>query len=273
MATKKQVQANRKNANKSTGPKTPEGKAKSAQNATTHGLTASSDVIKGESQEQFDAQRNRLFDELAPQTLIQEILTDRIATLAWRLKRAERMQNQFADAMLLDHPFIVEYLACLNRAPSNHNPDLDLGATIKRDFRGDKVLDRLKLYERRIENSLFKSLNQLQKRKRQKPLDPMLEYPNVQDHHIDSASQDAQDLISLCKGSSNLYPRPSGVKKQTQSTELRNGATSDSNEPYNLHPRGSGAPSKPIQAHAAPLTDHNHAPDSPRRTSATVRRY
>ena len=54
MSTKAQVKANRKNAKKSTGPKTTEGKENSSQNATKHGFFACHDVIKTESQLEFD---------------------------------------------------------------------------------------------------------------------------------------------------------------------------------------------------------------------------
>ena len=269
MTTESQIKANRNNAKKSTGPKTPEGKATSAQNATTHGLTASSDIIKGESQEQFDAHKHRFLECLNPRNAVEDFLADRVVSLAWRLKRAERIQNQFVDCMLLDHPHIVKDRNLLYREPSNHDPDLALGAVINRDFSRDKILDRLKLYERRTETSFFKSLNTLQKRKRKQSPNPSIATSDVLYHHIDSASQDAQDLISLCKGSPNLCPRPSGVKKQTQSCDPENTTTSMDSELYNLCPRGSGVKNPQSRS----LTDHNHAPDSPRRTSATVRRY
>ena len=53
MSTPAQIQANRQNAQKSTGPRTPQGKAVVAQNALKHGLLARQAVIVGEDQGQF----------------------------------------------------------------------------------------------------------------------------------------------------------------------------------------------------------------------------
>jgi hypothetical protein len=53
MATKAQIRANRRNAQKSTGPRTPQGKAVVSQNAIKHGLFARQDVISSESQADF----------------------------------------------------------------------------------------------------------------------------------------------------------------------------------------------------------------------------
>ncbi len=60
MATEAQVQANRANAQKSTGPQTPEGKAIVSRNAITHGLLARAGVIPGEEVHEFQAHRQGL---------------------------------------------------------------------------------------------------------------------------------------------------------------------------------------------------------------------
>ena len=66
MATSKQIEANRRNAQKSTGPRTPEGKAIVAQNALKHGFWSPEVVIKGEDAEEFEIFRAGLLEELAP---------------------------------------------------------------------------------------------------------------------------------------------------------------------------------------------------------------
>ncbi|MEJ2702101.1 MAG: hypothetical protein P8Z79_06625, partial [Sedimentisphaerales bacterium] len=60
MATEAQIKANRLNACKSTGPRTAEGKATVAKNATKHGLFTQDNVVISENQAQFDALRDEL---------------------------------------------------------------------------------------------------------------------------------------------------------------------------------------------------------------------
>ncbi len=66
MTTEAQISANRSNAHKSTGPRTPEGKAVVAQNAIKHGLLAQDVIIKGEDPGQFELYRDGMLAELAP---------------------------------------------------------------------------------------------------------------------------------------------------------------------------------------------------------------
>ena len=66
MTTPAKILANQENARHSTGPKTPEGKARAAQNALKHGLTAERILIPGEDAEAFADFRDGYFDELCP---------------------------------------------------------------------------------------------------------------------------------------------------------------------------------------------------------------
>ena len=87
MATERQIAANRLNAQRCTGPKTPEGKAAASRNAVTHGLTSYSGLLPGEKLEDFSDLRARVLAELAPDSAIEIELAERIASLLWRLRR------------------------------------------------------------------------------------------------------------------------------------------------------------------------------------------
>ena len=113
MSTEKQIQTNRQNAQKSTGPKTDEGKAAVSQNAVKHGLFAES-VIKGENEADYEAFHDQMLAELAPVGTLELMLAERVVSLAWRLKRAERMQYQVIDDMMenYNHQSAAQTDAC-----------------------------------------------------------------------------------------------------------------------------------------------------------------
>ena len=98
------AEASRRNGARSRGPKTPEGKARSAQNALKHGLRAQRFLVVGnERPREFDALEAALVDELAPEGTLQGLLAGRIARAAWRLERAERIEaDLFAHEMMGD---------------------------------------------------------------------------------------------------------------------------------------------------------------------------
>jgi hypothetical protein len=171
MTSEARIVANRLNAQKSTGPRTAEGKAAVSQNAVKHGLSAQCDVIRGEDQEEFKLYRQELFWELNPAGTMQSRLTERIVSLAWRLRRAERLQNEVFDALLTKET--SSPLARLTRSLRSKEQeagdsggcdgDPAIGRTVVRDFSDARVLDRLLMYERRIESSLYRTMNELQK--------------------------------------------------------------------------------------------------------------
>jgi hypothetical protein len=87
VATDKQIAANRLNAQKSTGPKTPEGRAAVRLNGIKHGLTAETLVRPGESQADFEALLDSHQAEHAPATPTEEALVLQLAMATWRLRR------------------------------------------------------------------------------------------------------------------------------------------------------------------------------------------
>ncbi len=108
MATMAQIQANRSNAQKSTGPRTPEGKERASQNALKHGLLAREAVIQGEDPAEFELYREQMLQELAPAGAVEAMLAERVVGLSWRLRRAERLQN--AAFAALDEGEPMEWL-------------------------------------------------------------------------------------------------------------------------------------------------------------------
>ena len=93
MASVAQIQANRLNAQRSTGPRTAAGKERASHNALKHGLLAREAVIQGEDPEEFERYRQWMLESLAPAGAVEAMLAERVVGLSWRLRRAERLQN------------------------------------------------------------------------------------------------------------------------------------------------------------------------------------
>ena len=94
--------ANRRNAARSTGPRTPGGKAVVAKNAVTHGLTARDVVSADESEGAFKSFAAALVEHLAPVGAVETMLAERATHCAWRLRRAVRIE---AMALAAPSPF------------------------------------------------------------------------------------------------------------------------------------------------------------------------
>jgi hypothetical protein len=163
MSTDAQVNANRENAQKSTGPVTAEGKAVVSQNAVKHGLFAVQDVLSTENQAEFDSMREQMLGDLAPVGPMETLLAQRAFSLAWRLKRAETMQAQVTEDMVESH-IIHEQVSLGRQKPKDprYAPEyLVLGRIAKKDWCGSRLIERLFEYERRIEGSLYKTIAKL----------------------------------------------------------------------------------------------------------------
>ena len=100
MTSRRQLEANRVNAKRSTGPRTPSGKARSRMNAVNHGLTAKNVVVAGEKPEDFDAFRDELMADFRPVNTIGRELVDRTAGLLWRLRRCPAVEAELLNSLI-----------------------------------------------------------------------------------------------------------------------------------------------------------------------------
>lgn len=97
--SEKRVAANRANAAKSTGPRTPEGKEKAKLNAIVHGLTAQTAVLPGEDRGELEALSQSLMAQLSPRGVVQRLIAGRVVSLAWKLRRVARAEEAIAAEM------------------------------------------------------------------------------------------------------------------------------------------------------------------------------
>ena len=149
MASKKQIEANRRNAKKSPGPKTEEGKAKSSMNALKHGLTSQRVWLNEEEERDFKEFRLGLVDEMEPWGSLEMQFVCRIAAQMWRLARVPGMEAELLEKMSHDS-FDDSYIG--------------LGEAFHKDISTyGGSLERLARYEAIIERSLTRLLNEYRK--------------------------------------------------------------------------------------------------------------
>jgi hypothetical protein len=135
--------ASRRNGARSGGPRTAEGKARSAQNALKHGLCAQKFVVlDDEDAGAFAALEAALLEELAPQGVLQRLLAGRIVRAAWRLERAERIET--------------ELFACREGGEKN------LALALIRDGNATRSFDTLLRYRGSALAEFFRALRMLQ---------------------------------------------------------------------------------------------------------------
>ncbi len=138
----RQIEANRRNATRSTGPKTARGKAVVARNALQHGLLSRAAVIRGESETELVDLGKRLRHQLAPVGELELLLVDRIVSTAWRLRRSISLKSRLFD--------------------TGHSTNL--AGTDALTYQGDRdKLQLLSRYELTLERGLYKALHELQR--------------------------------------------------------------------------------------------------------------
>ena len=157
MISEKQLAANRRNALRSTGPRTEEGKKASALNARRHNLTGQVTAMTDADRIMHDAFSAAIVENLAPEGAMETQLAQRIATDSWRLNRISAVEdNLFA----LGHN---AYADDIETPDSDNAPEIHAALTAARVFTAEsKQLQLLTLYEQRINRNIQKNLATLQ---------------------------------------------------------------------------------------------------------------
>ena len=168
MVSEKRIEANRRNAQRSTGPRSIDGRARSSMNALRHGITGQVSIMNEEDRGAHDKFVQELITGLRPEGAVELQFASVIAEDFWRLQRILAVENDmlalgnFSDAadIDVDHP---EVHASLTRAQTFLDQSKDF--------------ERLTLYEQRINRAIEKNRKQLaelqaeRKRERQEALE------------------------------------------------------------------------------------------------------
>ena len=173
MTSLKQIEANRRNALKSTGPATPEGKARSRCNAVRHGLTAETVIATLEDVEDYQAFEAAVIADYDAESAVERELVLRLASVLWRLRRATGIETTLFDSATekagtleqrSSQPALVESAVLSDQnqlhlvttqpseTPAEHDPSLDSKTDIADSFLRLAALptfplDRLSRYE------------------------------------------------------------------------------------------------------------------------------
>ena len=153
MISQKQLEANRRNAQRSTGPKTDEGKKIAALNARRHSLTGQVTAMTEADRIMHDAFSAALVESLAPEGAMETQLAQRIATDSWRLNRISAVE---------DNLFALGHNAKSDETETE-DPEIHAAFTAAKVFKAEsKQLQLLTLYEQRINRNIQKNMVMLQ---------------------------------------------------------------------------------------------------------------
>jgi len=148
MSSQRQIDANRRNAQHSTGPRTPEGRAAVSLNALRHGLSAETSVLPGEDPSEFQQLLDAFFDEHQPAGPTQTLLVEQMAISAWRLRRMRSLETGLFNVRM-------------SQLPRDENGLDPCSRAFLYDTSGSRSMEALSRYETRIERAFYRALHEL----------------------------------------------------------------------------------------------------------------
>ncbi len=151
MSSLRQLEANRRNSQLSTGPRTPEGKAISRFNALKSGINSKAQVIPGEDPAELEAMAAGYHRDWAPTTYLERFLVDSLVRADWLLQRLSRL-----EAELWAHEMESARKSVFSKLDENAPMGDTYGRTYNRFARLQRRIDS-------TERSYYRALTQLQR--------------------------------------------------------------------------------------------------------------
>jgi hypothetical protein len=147
MSTLRQIEANRRNAAKSTGPRSVEGKAVSSRNALQSGIHAESVIITDEDPEALTQLAETFYRDHQPETAMERALLDNIIRDTWLLTRFFRIDAEIIDYKIEDALYKKEDnqagRAFIDSSPHQSRLQRRINDTRRSQIQGFKELQRL----------------------------------------------------------------------------------------------------------------------------------
>jgi len=118
MATPAQIAANQRNAQKSTGPRSVEGKSVSRLNALQHGVNAQLPIIPGEDPAEYQALVTEYHERFQPRTPDERYHVQTMIDADWQKRRLTRLETQLYDILETENPGMGLAAAILSASPA-----------------------------------------------------------------------------------------------------------------------------------------------------------
>jgi hypothetical protein len=161
MTSVAQLNANRLNAQRSTGPRTEAGKAASRFNALTYGLEARSRVIPGEDPAQLESLAAAYHGQFNPVGPLEDFLVETIVQADWNRRRYTRVEAQLYRALMAAAQRRLD-------APADPDPLSELAAVFGDDVTGAKILQSAFRQLASAERSYFRALTELRRAQKER---------------------------------------------------------------------------------------------------------
>ncbi len=156
MATEKQIEANRRNAQKSTGPRTSRGKARVGGNARKRNAYGRDALLYGEDSDRLDSLVDAYEQHFQPRNPIESDLVFQLAATQHRMRRALRIDSSLLSARVEQS---IEFFSKTSRPV---NPTLLIGQAMIADADHDNALSKLSVYENRLGQRYERTRKQLE---------------------------------------------------------------------------------------------------------------